>query len=243
MLARCLIGLFLLQGAVFGFGGFDFTSDDGTVYHVDEVTDEERTELEANGCDVDCAETCWYLADGDVFKSCVDFCGCEELIEEKEASAPESLPSQEERRKRSGPPKDPDDEIVLRTKQSSTTHSQMHKAWKTQISAQTPVHKAWKSTLIASQPLRSSNPEEPEAEATTAYGDCSGDCSQVCRDSTDSCLEKCKASFCVSRGWNLSEYLGTAVFLGTGVVAVFYGISGLKTKKQTYLLEDSAHRH
>jgi len=226
MLAKCVLGLLLLQAAVLGFGGFDFTSEDGTVYHVDEVIDEERAELEADGCDVDCAETCWYLADGDTFKSCVEFCGCGELIEEKDTPVPESVST--EGRKRSGPAKDPDDEIVLRNKRR-TTHS--------------PVHKAWKSTLPARQTLRSSKPEEPEAEATAAYGDCSGQCSQVCRDSTDACLEKCTARFCLSTGWNLWEYVGTAVFLGTAAVAVFYGISGLKTKKQTYLLEDSAHRH
>ena len=254
MLARCALGLLLLQAAVLGFGGFEFTSEDGTVYYIDEVFEEDRPDLEANGCDVDCVETCWYLADGNTFISCVDFCGCEELITEKEETSAEQSDSSKDAKKehRSGPPKDPDDEIVLRSKRNraseTATHMQVdehqyaiqaHKAWKTQI----PAHKTWKSTLRGSGNLRSSKPEEPEAEATVAYSDCSSECSYICSKSAENCLDKCKASFCVSGGWSISEYLSSAVFLGAAAMAISYIIRKFMPKKKAgYLLEDSTHR-
>lgn len=223
MLAKCVLGLLLLQAAL-GFGGFDFTGDDGTIYHVDEVGEEVRAELEANGCDVDCTEMCWYLADGDMFIKCAEFCGCEELIEEK---------VEEIVNERSGPPKEPDDEIVLR---SSVNH---HKSWKNQLPA---THKTWKSKLTGDPALRSSKPEETEAEPTAAYGNCSIDCSQLCAAASDSCLDKCSQQFCAAKGWNLWEYLGTVMFLGSAAMGVCYFLCNLKTKKTEYLLEDSTHR-
>jgi hypothetical protein len=250
MLARSALLLLLLSAAL-GFGDFDFTGDDGTIYHVDEVSDEVRAELEANGCDVDCSEMCWYLADGDMFIRCTEFCGCEELIEEKV----EEIVSG-----KSGPPKEPDDEIVLREhfesedcdeeiplqSNAQAATSQPHKAWKTLLPAQANPHKAWKSTLAGNEPLRSSKPEEPEAEPeaepTAAYGDCSLDCSQICSSSSESCLGRCRERFCAAKGWNLWEYLGTVVFLGAAVVGVFYILNSLKAKKTGFLLEDSSHR-
>ena len=223
MLVRCVLGLLLLQAAL-SFGGFDFTGDDGTIYHVDEVGEEVRAELEANGCDVDCTEMCWYLADGDMFIKCAGFCGCEELIEEK---------VEEIVTERSGPAKEPDDEIVLR---GSVTP---HKSWKTQLPT---THKAWKTAPTGNPALLSSKPEEPEAEHTAAYGDCSIDCSKLCATASDSCLGKCSERFCATRGWKLWEYLGTVGFLGIAAVGVSYFLSGLKAKKTGYLLEDSTHR-
>ena len=254
MLARSALLLLLLPAAL-GFGDFDFTGDDGTIYHVDEVKNEVRAELEANGCDVDCSEMCWYLADGDMFIRCTEFCGCEELIEEKveeivsEKSGPPKEPDDEIVLK-SGPPKEPDEEIVLkqfRSEESKATRtSQPHKAWKTLLPAQANPHKAWKSTLAGNQPLRSSKPEEPEAEPeaepTVAYGDCSLDCSQICSGSSESCLGRCRERFCAAKGWNLWEYLGTVVFLGAAVGGVFYILNSLKAKKTGYLLENSSHR-
>ena len=240
MLVRCVLGLLLLQAAL-SFGGFDFTGDDGTIYHVDEVGEEVRAELEANGCDVDCTEMCWYLADGDMFIKCAGFCGCEELIEEKveeivtERSGPAKEPDDEIvlRARRSGPAKEPDDEIVLRGSVNP------HKSWKTQLPT---THKAWKTAPTGNPALLSSKPEEPEAEPTAAYGDCSIDCSKLCATASDFCLGKCSERFCATRGWKLWEYLGTLGFLGIAAVGVSYFLSGLKAKKTGYLLEDSTHR-
>lgn len=236
MLARSALWLLLLPAAL-SFGDFDFTGDDGTIYHVDEVSDEARAELEADGCDVDCAEMCWYLADGDMFIKCTEFCGCKKLIEEKV----EEIVSG-----KSGPPKEPDDEIVLRESEGNKANSQPHKAWKSLLPEQATTHKTWKSTLAGNQPLRSSKPEEPEAEPeaepTAAYGDCSLDCSQICSSSSESCLGRCREQFCAAKGWNLWEFLGIVVFLGSAVVGVFYLLNSLKAKKTGYLLEDSSHR-
>lgn len=254
MLARCVLGLLLLQAAVLGFEGFEFTCEDGTVYCVDGVEDEDRAELEANGCDVDCVETCWHLADGDTFKSCVDFCGCAELITEKEEETPseQSDSSKKEHLERSEAPKDPEDEEVLRSKQNraleTATHMQVgkhqsaiqaHDAWNNEI----PAHKTWKVILRDSYNLRSSKPEEPEAEATAAYDDCSSECSYICSKSAENCLDKCKASFCVSGGWSIWEYLASMVFLGAAAMGISLILNQLKPKKKTgYLLEDSTHR-
>ena len=69
MLVWCVLGLLLLHTAL-NFGGFDvgttaqYTLLRGGLGRSAEIGDAGEEVREASGCDVDCTEMCWYLADG-----------------------------------------------------------------------------------------------------------------------------------------------------------------------------------
>ena len=238
MKAGSVLRLLFLQAVLANFGGFTFQGDDGEEYYIDEVTDEERVQLEANGCDVDCAEMCWYLSDGDKFIGCVDFCGCEKLIEEVHAE-------------RSGPPKGPDEGIQLgdiaERGGRGRGRGRGRGKGKGQGEGEGQGHGEGQGEGQGNIPIPPPPPPSTElltTDLSPAYrsGDCSFDCSQICADAPDTCFDQCQEQFCA--GLMLWEYLGIAVFLAAAIIGAVYAVLTLHSAaKLDFLLDDSVHRH